>query len=245
MKIKSIVNIISIISIIFTALFLLGCSKPSEPNILAKSLQAHGGQNWDKVRNIAFTKTIVVFDSPSNLTNLANPTSKVVQQQTIHFNPFRMRVVWNKLGLKSEIVWEADSFVLYKNGRAISDGLALSAAENNIKAAFFAFWLPKKFVDPKAQLADLGIKLVNNTKVHVLKITYLNSEDIWHVFFDTETFMNLGYSVWHNDNWSLIWNEEFQSYQGIALVSKRKSYKSDSLYQLKYVQADYLYELKE
>ena len=218
--------------------FSLACdTQLNGDRILQKSIEAHGAKYWNKIDSIDFNKTISLFDS------LGNIEKKLIQKQKIMFDPFKMMLISNHEHGKNKIIWENNLFHLYENGMNIVDSLKLKLAENSIKAAFFAFWLPKNFLNKKANISYIGIRMVNMQEVYILKVIFQESTDIWHVFIDTKNFLNLGYSVWHDGHWSLIWNESFARYMGILLVEQRKSYKSDSLYQLKYMRANYLYEV--
>ena len=78
--------------------------------------------------------------------------------------------------------------------------------------------------------------------MNVIRADYSeNKSDPWWFYFDIEDDKVVANRVYHNGRFSLIENLAFDSLSGLMLHKHRKSYFTDSLNNIRYLRAEYVY----
>lgn len=213
---------------------------PKADSIVYKSIQAHGFDIFSNKDTIQYSKTIQVYDSLGRIL-------KILEQEHIYRpSPLYYQISYRDSTGISTMVQDEKGFYQLKNGKALTDSISVRSTQKSIESALFVFWQPRKLDDPNAQFLYLGVDtLLSGQVAHLIEVRYSDdaSEDEWIFFFDTSSYLNLGYQVRHNTKLSLILNEAFYKKEGYPiLVHKRSSYLIlDNTTRL---QADYVYRLK-
>ena len=190
---------------------------------------------------LSYAKTTQVYDSLGQL-------SKTIEQEhKIFWNPFvyEIRIPGDTT---LQVYRQRENTVEVEQFEAIvQDSVLIQKAQNALATAYFVFWQPFKLDDSKAVFSYLGREVLpNEEEVHVVEVRYPkdSSTDEWVFFFDTESFLNLGYRVRHNGKLSLILNEAFTDREGLPiLVHKRSSYLVLETMNVLRLQADYEYRI--
>lgn len=232
-----------ILPLLLVFLLVNQCKPPdSATALLHKSLEAHGGKAlWEQVATISYTKTTTLYTENGAV-------EKTIQQQ--HQNqlrPFGATQIWPT----PEGTYRADlapnAFTLTLNDTPVDDATAIAAALESIHSAFYVFWQPYKLLDTAAQLEFIGPKtLFNQREALVLKVTYptLDTTDVWHYFFDPNTYRLIATAVEHNGKISLITNDAYETQTGLFLNRKRSSYFVDKDFNPHYRRASYDYKVE-
>lgn len=87
----------------------------------------------------------------------------------------------------------------------------------------------------------------NGLLADVVQVNYYNEDgspgNTWWYYIDAETYLLLGNMVHHGTTYAFIENLSYESRTGLLLNAERKSYRTDSLGNKKYLIADYKYEI--
>ena len=221
--------------IVFIALLasLGGCSSPKSQGelVVEKSILAHGGlNNYTNLQDFRYEKTSYTLDAQE----VINDT--LVQQFEIP-----------RLG-KTILITE-DSLRITLQNENIQTSKELNSGQQNYKSiiegANFVFFQPFKLKDQGAQIEYLGLKSpgFSEKPLEQIRVTYPNSSDIWYFFFDRETKYVLANAVDHNRKISLILNDSLQWHKNLLVHSRRRSFLSNSNFELIRLQAGYKYKM--
>ncbi len=237
-------KIITITISYFLTLHLVGCKQESNAmEIVLNSLEAHGGiDKWRGVKEISYQKTTILFDS------LGVVEKKGVQKHKNTFQP----------DFTGEISWQEDSIqklVLFKNGKTEvfyndmlqNDSSLEEKYHKNIMAAHYVIWQPYKLLDVDAHLHFVGQEQINGTLANVVKAIYFGEDGLpantWWYYFDAKTYKLIGNMVHHGETYSYIKNIKYETKTGLSLNAERKSYRVDSLRNIKFLKAQYFYKI--
>jgi len=108
--------------------------------------------------------------------------------------------------------------------------------------------MPWKLMDDAADVTYEGIDtILKDMVVHALRVEYPTEEkqDIWKYYLDEKEFFLVANMVHHGETYSMITNDEYTEYKGLKFNAKRTSYMVDSLGEILYLRAKYVYEFGE
>ncbi len=211
--------------------------------LLKKAIEAAGGlHNWKNIKKLNFKKDFKLLDSTGTVERSA------LQLHNYVFDPQEhIKISWRD-SLNHSIVSLNGNVSKIVNGKV--DTLAnATSLKNTVAAATFVISIPFKLLDGGVQMTYQGLDTLANGKVvHVLKAIYdtelhenHSTPDTWWHYFDQETYRQLGYLVFHVDHFSYVENLSFEEVNGFVLPKERKSYRADSLRNIKYLRAAYVY----
>lgn len=223
-------------------LILFGCNKAPEPmTIIKKSIVAHGGQAlWESFKKIEYLKEIKLYDSLGTL------EQTIMQMHTHEWQPKKSVMEWNPNGTFQRVEKTAEGISVFENGEAVTATQDLDAMNKIMDAALYVFWQPYKLFDDQAMLTYEGTtQLLGNQKVHQIRIHYDDDPqaDIWHYYFDVDTYRLKASQVNHDGRISLIMNESVEENTGLFLNQVRKSYFVNPDLSIRYLRAAYFYTI--
>ena len=210
-----------------------GCStqKSQGESLVEESILAHGGlKNYTHLRDFRYEKTSYTLDAEEIIKDT------LVQQFEIP-----------RLG--TTILITEDSLRITLQNENIQTSKELNSDQQNYKSivegANFVFFQPFKLKDKGAQIEYLGLKSpgFSEEPLEQIRVTYPNSSDIWYFFFDHETKYVLANAVDHNRKVSLILNDSLQWHKNLLVHSRRRSFLSNSNFELIRLQASYKYKM--
>ena len=215
------------------------CEKtPTGKEIITQSIKAHGFSK--PIDHLSYKKTTQLFYPDGNL------EKSIVQHHHISWKPFTYSIEQNIQKESKTTHFKNGKYFLTIDGVEDDSQQGSDQAKEAIKTAYFVFWQPAKLADPKAVVKYLGQrKIYDNKLVEAVAVDYPKSDstDEWIFYFDPKTKLNLGYSVKHNDRWSLILNDAFHFDHSPILVKERRSFFIDSLNKTSSLRAAYTYTL--
>ena len=210
-----------------------GCStqKSQGESLVQESILAHGGlNNYTNLRDFRYEKMSYTLDAQE----IINDT--LVQQfeiprfgKTILITEDSLRITLEKENIQTSKQLDRNQ----QNYKSIIEG------------ANFVFFQPFKLKDREAQIEYLGLRSSGFSKkpLEQIRVTYPNSNDIWYFFFDQETKYVLANAVDHNGKISLILNDSLQWHKNLFVHSRRRSFLSNSNFELIRLQASYKYKM--
>lgn len=205
--------------------------KSQGESLVEESILAHGGlKNYTHLQDFRYEKTSYTLDAQE----IINDT--LVQQ----FEIPRFHT--------TTLITE-DSLRITLENENIQTSKPIDSDQQNYKSiiegANFVFFQPFKLKDQGAQIEYLGLINPSFSKkpLEQLRVTYPNSNDIWYFFFDQETKYVLANAVNHNGKISLILNDSLQWHKNLFVHSRRRSFLSNSNFELIRLQASYKYKM--
>tara|TARA_B100000767_G_C19727405_1_gene520099 strand:+ start:723 stop:1439 length:717 start_codon:yes stop_codon:yes gene_type:complete len=232
MKIQFDLKLVLLLSIFFLNSVLSQNKKVNE--ILLKSLDAHGGENLNKIQRIKYFKTTYTYDESGTI-------KKEDKQKITHqFDPYETVMESKNKFIKSNgIITE-----ITENERPVNDLESINKAKSLIDGAFYVFWQPMKLKDSGTIIKYMGItRLPNKKKVFSLKVSYPDGTDTWNFYFDITSYLLIGTEVNHNNKISLIYTTDFNTTEDGIFHYKRDSYKVTKNRSKLSIQASYIYEI--
>ena len=219
---------------------LCGCMEKSisiEEELLQKCIDAHGGmERWLSQDYITYDKNVVLYLENGEI------EKELAQHHQYAYKP----------ELAGTISWKdsVERKVVYKDNKAFKiNGTKEEAPDpssyNTFHAANYVLNMPWKLKDPIAKITYLGLDtLFNDSIVHTLKVEYPNAEkkDVWEYYLDQEEYHLVANKVHHGSTYSLITNDEYAMFEDLKYNSKRTSYMVDSLGNVLYLRAKYVYK---
>ena len=214
-------------------------------SLLKKAITKAGGlENWNKLERMQFQKYFALYREDGSTEN------EVLQQHNYLLQPKeQINITWRKDNLNHKILFEDGAVKKMINRQA--DTLAnLQSLKNSVLSATFVISIPYKLLDEGVELSYAGLDtLEDNQVVEVLKASYApekhnnhSTSDIWWHYFDAKDYKQLGYMVQHVDHYSYVKNLSFHENDGFVFPKSRESYRVDSLRNILYLRAKYLYE---
>ena len=175
---------------------------------------------------------------------MENGTAEKDRNETHHYN--------YKKGIDRQISWEEDTithkiqqtkaFLVKYKDNVIDQSISKLELKSSIDAATFVIGLPFTLNSSEISLTYEGLSDFQKTSCHTLKAMFSNSKDIWSLFYEEETLAWKGYWVQTPDHNNLVINDKMTEVNGFMLPQKRTSYRTDSIKNITYKRADYLYE---
>ncbi|MBQ4822005.1 DUF6503 family protein [Aquimarina sp. MMG016] len=212
-------------------------------DIIIQSLEAHRGiENWEKVKEISYLKTTILYDS------LGNIEKKLVQKHKNIFKPeFSAAMEWEEDSMTKKVILKKGKISLFHNDSLQTDAKLKKQSYKSIIAANYVFWQPYKLLDKTAKLTYIGKEEIDNKPVYVIQAKYNNEDgspaNTWWYYFDTKTNKLVGNMVHHSPTYSFIKNIKYENQTGLFLNAERKSYRTDSLRNIKFLRAEYSYKV--
>lgn len=237
------IYIIGIVIIGFILFKIIGYIVPDqEPTYDATSLletvmETQGGkENWGHIKAMSYKKSFQLYAEDGTL------EKDIKEKHEYDFaNGINREVIWIQDDTLYEIHRSDSAIYQIKNG--VSDTLITSnQLQSKLNAATFVVGLPYTLDAPTSIKVYEGVQDFQKTSCHVLKVTFKGSQDVWRHYYSKDDFSWKGYWVKTSDHYSLIINEEMSTENGFTLSRKRKSYRTDSLKNITYLRATYLYE---
>jgi len=222
----------------------ISCNNSSKARkIVLASLEAHGGiENWRNVKELSYIKTTILFDS------LGTIESKMIQNHKNVFYPsFTAEMEWKEDAINKKVVLRNDTAFIYFNDTLQNNRKLEEKYYKKISAAHYVIWQPYKLLDNDVTLTYQGKDTIDDKKVQIVKATYFNddgsSANPWWYYFDIKTNKLVGAMVYHKPTYSFIKNTAYETTTGLSLNAQRKSYRVDSLRNIKFLRAMYTYEI--
>lgn len=226
----------------FLVLSFLSCeSNPKsvsiEEELINKCIDAHGGMDkWRTLPSIIYSKSIVLFNSEGLI------EKKFDQIHNYKLLPKLSGTMKWTDSIDRRITYQDE--IAYKlNGNKKEE--PSQSALNTFNSAYYVLNMPWKLKDSSAVISYQGLDtILENRIVHKLKVEYpsINQSDIWEYYLDQKEYYLVANKVYHGSTISLITNDEFAMHKGLKFNAKRTSYMVDSLGDILYLRAKYIYE---
>ncbi len=232
--------------VLFLCCLVLGCAIETDPKqVVLQSLEAHGGlEAWENAEEIRYSKRTITYDS------LGAVKSDVVQEHINRFQPaFYAEMSTSPTdSIIQGVFLENDEVHVVTSGNQQLDDAVFEKFRKDMMGAHYVLWQPYKLLEPDAHLSYKGTKTMDNGKIaDVVQVNYYNEDgsegNTWWYYFDMETHKLLGNMVYHHPTYALIENLAYETKTGLSLNAERKSYRTDSLGNKKYLIAHYYYEI--
>jgi hypothetical protein len=226
-------------------LFSLACADtvPDARDIVQRSIEFHGGiQAYHNLDSLSWNKTTRLLTEDGSL-----ESSQVQRQSYFGGDDPRTTLQWSQDSSSHRIVVGRDATQYMLGDMVFHQGEMADRARQMALSATYVFFQPFKLLDQGTLLSYAGRMSFGDTlEVDVVRVSYeedTEDADVWHYYF-TDEGRFVANSVRHKGRISLIVNTEqrFHEPTGLLLHHKRKSYFVDSLLNIKYLRADYLYE---
>ncbi|MEW7289274.1 hypothetical protein [Aquimarina sp. 2304DJ70-9] len=225
-------------------LMLFACNtKDQATQIILDSLEAHGGiEKWKNTKELSYLKTTILFDS------LGNIEKKITQKHKNTFRPnFTAEMYWEEDSIHKKVTFEGDRTTVFYNDSLQNSTNLEEKYYNNIIAANYVMWQPYKLLDADVSLRYMGEENIDGKQAHVIKASYVNDDgsaaNTWWYYFDVTTNKLVGNMVHHGTTYSYIENIKYENKTGLFLNAERKSYMTDSVRNIKFLRAQYFYEI--
>jgi len=209
-------------------------------DVLRKAISAAGGiQKWRAVERLSYTKRSRLL--------LEDGT---VEEEVEQHHEYQMPP-----GFSAVISWEenGDSHIIrYGDGEAVKvvNGVPDStSAEETVMSALYTLGMPYKLLDAGVELSYEGVDtLRDGTPVDVIKATYRpekhenhSTSDVWWYYFDRDDGSYRAAMVYHPPTYAYIENVEIHKDLPLRFNAHRKSYRSDSLRNIRFLRAEFWY----
>ncbi len=204
--------------------------------IVNLSIEAHGGMDyWKNLETLKFKKKTILYNADGSIERSS------IERHTLH----------QKDTLYGEIL-SLDPNQQYttrfadKKGQKITPDTILDGT-NSFLSSHFVVNQPFKMLDPGVELTYIGIDtLANGKAVDVVKAYYGSEEDdVWWFYFDTESHVLLATLIYHAPTYAFVDNEKMEMIDGMLWNTERTTYRTDSLRNVEYVRAEFVYSEME
>lgn len=212
--------------------------------ILKRAIDRSGGiENWKSIKTISYTKrSKLLYEGGST-------ESDITQRHKYTMRPeFSAEITWVKDGNNHLIRYTSSAVSKQINGEedVSADPEAL---KESVMSALYTLGMPYKLLDKGTSLDYEGIvTLDNNRKAEMIKATYSpgrfqnhSTSDVWYYYFDVENGEFLSSWVYHQPTYAYIKNLDFHTALPVKLYRHRKSFRSDSLRNIKFLRAEFWY----
>ena len=207
-------------------------------NIVNASIKAHGGlEHWKSVKSFKFRKETKLLKADGSIEKDVNEIHTLFQQDTLHGQIINLDTLpENKYEIKF-----ADGIGKKISTTGTTDGT------NAFLSSHFVVNQPFKLLDPGVTLTYLGNDTLASGKVvEVVKAYYGDpSDDVWWFYFDIDSHIILGTLIYHSPTYAYVDNEVIEEKDGILWNTKRTTYRTDSLRNIEFVRAKFVYEVLE
>lgn len=213
--------------------------------ILQKSIEAMGGlAKWEAKKSLAFTKDYQLLMENGEIENA------LFQHHLYTYKPRQsVNISWESK--------EGQNMLSYIDGEPTKtiNGSVDSIAKhqsliNTVLSSMFVVEIPYKFLDSGAEISYAGKDtLEDGTAVETIQIDYNpnnydnhSTQDTWWAYFSEKDYRLTAYMVKHADHYSYVRNLSDTIVDGFTFVKERESYRVDSLRNLLYLRATYVYD---
>ena len=218
-------------------------------SILQQAMEAMGGlERWNSKQEIRFSKQYELLDENGEVENA------VGQLHSYTYDPEELLSITWLRDRQVHLLQQISGDILNKTVDGKTDSSAnLQSLKNTLLSATFVANLPYNLLDPGADISYAGLDTLETGQVvHSIRIAYNpeayanhSTSDIWHVYFDQNSYVMLAYMVQHADHYSYVRNLRDTLVEGFRLVQERESYRVDSLRNILYLRARYSYDAYE
>lgn len=208
--------------------------------ILKRAIDKAGGYDaWQAVKTIRYTKHNMLFLEDSTV-----EVDNVQRHEYVMQPEFSARISWNKEGIDHLIVYGPEGAERYKN-----DSLIDQDPTETVMSAIYVLGMPFKLLDAGTNLEYRGqVTLEGERKADEIVATYSpadhenhSTQDVWYYYFDPQDGSFYGAMVYHAPTYAYIQNLEFDRTTPIQFHKHRKSYRSDSARNIKFLRAEFWY----
>ncbi|MEL7002112.1 MAG: DUF6503 family protein [Bacteroidota bacterium] len=208
--------------------------------ILMKAIDKAGGiEAWQNLKTIEYTKHSILF--------LEDSTVEVdhVQRHKYTMQPeFGAMISWT-MGEERHLI----TYTSTTAQKFVNDTLVNEDPSQSVMSAIYVLGMPFKLLDPGTTLEYVGeVRLESGEMAKSIKATYdpnshdnHSTQDEWYYYFAPDDGSFLGAMVYHPPTYAYIRNLEFDHTTPIQFHKHRKSYRSDSARNIKFLRAEFWY----
>ena len=205
--------------------------------IVEKSIEYHGGwATWNDLESVRFTKNSILYTDDGSV------ESEIAEKFTITLQPgFQVTIVnQNSVGLH----FDGEN---YRKTKAEVEMPVTSADTSAIQASFFVMSQPFSLIDENVTLTLEGKDSILGREVMAVSARYGEAKKEnhpWIYYLDTLDYRLLASRVHHPPTYALIVNENTVEYKGIVWNTQRTTYRVDSMNNILFVRAKYVYDFE-
>ena len=207
--------------------------------ILKRAIDKAGGiEKWRSLKSIKYTKHNMLFLEDSTV-----EVDNVQRHEYTMLPEFEATITWTKEGVDHKIVYGPEGASQYRN-----DSITGNDPSQTVMSAIYVLGMPFKLLDAGTYLQYKGkVTLEGGNIADEIKATYSpedhdnhSTQDEWYYYFgDDGSFY--GAMVYHAPTYAYIQNLEFDRSTPIQFHKHRKSYRSDSVRNIKFLRAEFWY----
>lgn len=211
--------------------------------VLTQAIEAAGGwENWKALDSMRYLKKSILYLEDGT------KESEATQEHFFTFKPrFKATIIWLEDEQNRRIEYQEGSAKKYSGDSLIEENT--SAIKESVMSAVYVLAQPFKLLDVGTTLEYQGLtKTKKGKKAFTISATYNPKEyinhstkDSWWYYFDTEDGKFLESMVYHAPTYALIENVSFWQELPIHFHKHRKSYRADSLRNIKFLRAEFDY----
>jgi len=221
---------------IFSLVALVSCidnSPEGKANQIVKAaIKAHGGmEHWENLETLSFQKKTVLYKADGSIERSSDEIHTLHQKDTLYgqivsIDPNNVYVTIFSDG---------------KGKKAIDD--VFMDGTGAFLSSHFVVNQPFKMLDPGVELTYLGLDTLATGKVVDVVKAYYGSEedDVWWFYFDIDSHILLGTLIYHAPTYAFVDNEKIEMIDGMLWNTERTTYRTDSLRNVEFVRAEFLY----
>lgn len=192
--------------------------------------------SWDSIATMKYKKSYQLFTKEGTIEKDRN------ESHNYNFiNGANRQITWKEDSTSYRLKQTAAYLIQFKND-IIDSTITKNQLQSTIDAATFVIGLPYTLNSPKAIIEYKGLTDFQGEECLALQVAFEDSWGAWTLYFEQETLAWKGYWVHTSDHYSLVINDEMTTVNGFTLPLKRTSYRTDSIQNIIYKRASYLYE---
>ncbi len=204
--------------------------------------QAGGWERWDRLKSIHYKKrSLLLLEGGAVESDLTQSHDYIMTPE------FSASILWVKDSVDYEINYSKSSAKRWVD--QINDDSNPSDIRESVMSALYVLGMPFKLLDEGVELTYQGTtKFMDSVEADIIHATYnpktYNShttDDRWWFYFDSKTGYFLGSKVFHPPTYALIHNMKFTDKINLKFPERRKSYRTDSLGNIKFLRAEFWY----
>lgn len=226
--------------LVLSLVLLNGCQPSDEKkarNLLLKSIEAHGGEDWTDISALKFRKMTRLLNEDGSI------ESELDQWHEFRFKPyFEGKITWSKDSITHVSTWDGSQMRYQMGENEVQNPSFLASKRKDFDAAFYTVAQPWKLLKDGSTLSYEGQKALENGKlVETIRVDYGPNQDVWWYYFDPETYLMVGNEVQLKDHRSLVYNLSSEEAGGFILHGSRESWRVDEKGQKLFLRAEYRY----
>ncbi len=209
-------------------------------SILERAIDKAGGYGaWSSIKTIKYTKHNMLFLEDSTV-----EVDNIQRHEYVMQPEFRAKISWSQDGVDHLINYSSQGAEKLENGSKTSED-----PSQTVMSAMYVLGMPFKLLDAGTYLKYLGqVTLANGKVADEIKATYSpeehenhSTQDVWYYYFDSNDGSFYGAMVYHAPTYAFIENLEFHESTPVKFHAHRKSYRSDSVRNFKFLRAEFWY----